>query len=162
MFAKASQFVQLFESLVDPEPDLRCEFQVNVARDLAAQVALVAFERRDHGVGVAAAERHHVNGREPQISGHLDLRHRDQVSLDHGGVHLAARQQLRQRMTDELADAQLALRRACWLVLDRADGRGGMTILKFQSPGSQPRHTLFCGKNQARQWGGLSNMVRAP
>jgi hypothetical protein len=31
------------------------------------------------------------------------------VTLDHGIMHLAAREHLRERVTDELADAQLAL-----------------------------------------------------
>src|SRR5262249_57563295 len=37
--------------------------------------------------------------------------HRDQMALDHGIMPLAARQHIRQRMADQLADAQLALRR---------------------------------------------------
>ena len=55
------------ESLVDAEPDVGREFQVDVVRDLAAQIALVALERREHLLGVAAAERHDVDGREPQV-----------------------------------------------------------------------------------------------
>ena len=55
------------ESLVDAEADVGCEFQVDVARDLAAQEALVALERREHRVRVASAERHHVDRGEPQV-----------------------------------------------------------------------------------------------
>ena len=98
------------ESLVDPKPDLRCEFQVNVPRDLAAQEALVALERGEHRVRVAAAERHHVDGREPQVGGHAHLGNGDEMAFDHGIVHLAAREHVRERMAHELAHAQLALR----------------------------------------------------
>ncbi len=97
------------ESLVERKPDLRCEFQVNAPRDLAAQVPLVALERGDHVVLVAAAERHHVDGGEPQIRGHAHLGHGDEMAFDHGIMHLTAREQLGQRVADELADAQLAL-----------------------------------------------------
>ena len=38
------------ESFVDAEANVRSEFQVNAMRDLAAQEALVALERRDHRV----------------------------------------------------------------------------------------------------------------
>ena len=65
-----------------------------------------------HRLGVASAERHHVDGGEPQIGGHAHLRHRDQVRFDHRIMHVAARKHLGERMTDQFADAQLALRGA--------------------------------------------------
>ena len=55
------------ESFVDAEADVRREFQVNAMRDLAAQESLVALERLEHVLDVLAAERHHVDGGEPQV-----------------------------------------------------------------------------------------------
>src|SRR5207253_4990274 len=99
------------ESLVDAESNLRCELEVNAPRDLAAQEFLVALECAEHFALVASAERHHVDGREPQVGGEPHLRNRDQMALEHRVMHVAAREQFGQRMPDELADAKLALRR---------------------------------------------------
>src|SRR5215510_16146145 len=58
---RSQKFLDSFgfvESLVEPESDLRCKFQVNVPRDLAAKEALVALERGEHLVAVAPAQRH--------------------------------------------------------------------------------------------------------
>src|SRR5262245_3943007 len=63
------------ESLVDSEANVRCKFQINVARNLAAQEAFVALERRQHLGAVAPAKRHYVDGREPQIGAHAHLGH---------------------------------------------------------------------------------------
>src|SRR5690242_2773851 len=69
----------LVEPLVDAEADVRREFQVHAMGDLAAQIALVALERVDHLLDVAAAERHHVDGGELEVRRHAHLRHRDHV-----------------------------------------------------------------------------------
>src|SRR5215471_700630 len=79
----------LVEPLVDAEADVGREFQVDAMGDLAAQVALVALERLDHRLLVAAAERHHVDGGELEVRRHAHLGHRDQVGLDDRIMHLA-------------------------------------------------------------------------
>src|SRR6202035_90055 len=95
----------LAEALVDAESDVGRELQVHAMRDLAAQVALVALERLEHRLLVAAAERHHVDRGELEVRRHAHLRHRDQVALDHRVMHLAARENLGDRVTDDLAGA---------------------------------------------------------
>ena len=97
---------------VDAEADIRCEFQVDVVRDLATQKALVALERREHRIRVAPTERHQVDRGEPKVGRHLNFRHRDQVLFDDGVMHVPAREHVRERMAHEFADAQLALRAA--------------------------------------------------
>src|SRR5215471_8701014 len=71
----------LVEPLVDAEADVRREFEVHPMGDLAAQIALVALERLDHRLLVAAAERHHVDGGKLEVGAHAHLGHRDQVGL---------------------------------------------------------------------------------
>src|ERR1051326_7869861 len=61
------------ESLVDAKPNLRCKFQVNAARDLAAHITFVAIERFEHLLFVVAAERHDVDGGEPQRGTHTNF-----------------------------------------------------------------------------------------
>src|SRR5262245_19249455 len=46
---------RLVESLVDAEPDVRCKFRVNAARDLASQEFSVAVERGQYLLLIAAA-----------------------------------------------------------------------------------------------------------
>ena len=56
------------ESLVDAKSNLRCKFQVNAARDLAAHVFLVAIERIDDRLDVMP-----LGGRdEKQVLGALE------------------------------------------------------------------------------------------
>src|SRR5262249_58355729 len=83
--------LRLVEALVEAEADVGGEFQIHLAGNDAAQIALVAFERGNHGLYVAPAERHHVDGRKSQVGAHAHLRHGDQVALEHGIVHLALR-----------------------------------------------------------------------
>src|SRR3954454_23675695 len=54
------------ESFVDAKPDFRCEFQVNVPGDFATQIFFVAIERGHNRVQITSAQRHDVNGGEPQ------------------------------------------------------------------------------------------------
>ena len=60
-------------------------------------------------LGATATERHDVAGRELQIRRQAPFGHRDDVLGQHLVMNVAAREQLRQRMTDHFADAQLAL-----------------------------------------------------
>ena len=103
-----------------------------VRRDLAAQELLVAFERRDNGLSVAPAERHHVDRRKAQVGGHSDFRHCDHVLFQHRIVHVAARQHVGERVADQFADAKLAL---------RGDGRRIVAALVF---GHQIRPEKIC------------------
>src|SRR5256885_8953087 len=106
------------EAFVDAEADVRREFQVRLLGDLPAKVALVAVEGRDHRRLVASAERHDVDGRKPQIRAHADFGHGDQMRLDDGVMHLAARQQFGNGVTHGFADPQLSLRgAACRLAM---------------------------------------------
>ena len=57
------------------------------------------------------AERHHVDGGEPQIGAHAHFRDGDEVALDHRIMHVAAHQHFRYGMAHQLADSQLSLRR---------------------------------------------------
>src|SRR5262249_17019371 len=104
------------ESLVEAEGNVRCKFQVNAAGNLAAQEAPVAIESFQHRLLVSAAQRHHVNGRLPKVGTHAYLRHRNHVTFEHRIMHLAARQDFGERMTHQLPGAQLALRRAGFLL----------------------------------------------
>src|SRR5262249_7447268 len=104
---------RLVEAIVDPEPDLGRELQIDLTRDDAPQIALVALERLEHLRLVASAERHHIDGGKPQIGRHAHFRDRDQMPGEHRVMHVAARQQLCQRMADQLADAKLPL---TWLL----------------------------------------------
>ena len=115
------------ESLVGAKTNLRCEFQVNAMRDLAAQEFLVALERRDNLLLVLAAERHHVDRREPQVRAHAHFRHRDHVAFDDGIVDVAARQHLGERMANQFADAQRALRGAGGTIAVMVTGHNNFT-----------------------------------
>src|SRR5262249_39228001 len=59
--------LRLVESIVDPEADIGGKFQIDAPRDFAAQEFLVALQCRDHDLGIATAERHHINGCEFQV-----------------------------------------------------------------------------------------------
>src|SRR6185312_576720 len=109
---QAVDAVSFGETVVDAKPDVRREFQIDALRDFGAHEFLVPVEGGDDVVGVAAGERHNVDGGEPQVRGHAHLRHGDEMALDHRIVHVAARQHLGDRVANELADAQLALRAA--------------------------------------------------
>src|SRR5262245_4387607 len=110
--------VGFVEALVEAEANLGREFHVDAMRELAAQEAFVAIERVEHLARVAPAERHHVDGGNPQVRRQAHLGHGDGVLLDHRIMHFAARQDLRQRVPNQLAGAQLALRRAfLWLAM---------------------------------------------
>src|ERR1700722_12218353 len=102
----------LREALVDAETDIGRELEVHAVGDLAAQPALVALERGEHFLHVAAAKRHDVDGGELEVRAQAHLRHRDEVALDHRVMHLAAREDVRDRVADDLAGAQRALGRA--------------------------------------------------
>src|SRR5215472_6231930 len=101
----------LLEPLVEAEADVRREFHVDAMRDLAAQEALVALERVEHRLLVAAAERHHVDGGELEVRRHANLGHGDDMALDDRIMHLAARKNVGDRVADHLAGAQGALAR---------------------------------------------------
>src|ERR1051325_10826666 len=81
------------ESLVDAKSDLRCKFEVNAPGDLAANVAAVALQRAEYLLFVAAAERHDINRRQPQVGGDADFGYRDHVMFDHRIMDLPAREQ---------------------------------------------------------------------
>src|SRR5262249_22483463 len=105
--------LRFVKTLVDAKPDLGREFHVDAMSDFTAQKALVALECGEHLACVATAERHHVDGGEPQVGGDTHLRHGDHVIFDHRVMYFAAGQDLGQRVADELAGTQLALRRCC-------------------------------------------------
>ena len=72
------------ESLVDAEANLGRKFQVNAPRDLAAHIASCCVPSASStAFDVAAAERHDIDGREPQIRRHPHFGHRDQMRFDH-------------------------------------------------------------------------------
>ena len=70
------------------------------------------IERREHEFGVAAAERHDVNGGEFQVRRHSHLGNGDDVAFKIGIVDATLRQNIGDRVTHGLADAQLTLRAA--------------------------------------------------
>ena len=63
-------------------------------------------------LGVLAAQRHNVDGCEPQVGRHAHLRHRDEVPFQHGIVYVPSRQHVGERVPHQFADAQSALRRS--------------------------------------------------
>src|SRR5713101_4942364 len=132
----SQQFLYSFrfiESFVDAEADVRCEFQVNAPRDLAAQELLVALQRRDHLVGVAPAERHDIDGRELQVRRHPHLGDRDNVTLELRVVHAALRKNIRDGVTHDFADPQLTLRAAGGGILFVMAGHGSKSGLPSSS-----------------------------
>ena len=100
------------QALVEAEADVWRELEVHPMRDLAAQEALVALECLHYRLLVTAAERHHVDGGELEVGAHAHLGHRDEVALDDRIMHVTARQDVGDRVTDDLAGAQRALGRA--------------------------------------------------
>jgi hypothetical protein len=130
------------ESLVDAEANFGRKFQVNAPRDLAAHIALVALERGDHFFDVAAAERHHIDRREPQIGAHAHLRHGDHVAFDHRIVDVAARKHVGELVTDQFADAQLPLRAA---LHDRDEVTWHDETYFLSCPGRDPRISIKFG-----------------
>ncbi len=102
------------EALVDAETDIRREFKIDAVRQFGAQEFLVPFECSNDLVGIAAAERHDVNGGEPQIGSHAHFRHGDQVTLDDRIMHVTARQHFGERVAHQFADTQLTLRASAW------------------------------------------------
>jgi hypothetical protein len=101
--------IGLGESFVDAKTDIRREFKVYAVRQFGAKEFLVPLECGDDFFGIAAAERHDVNGGESQIGGHAHFRHRHEMFLDDRIVHLAARQHFGERVTHQFTHAQLAL-----------------------------------------------------
>ena len=63
-------------------------------------------------VGVASAERHHIDGRKLQVRRHPHLGHGDDMALEFGVVHATLRKNVGDRMAHGFADPQLALRAA--------------------------------------------------
>jgi hypothetical protein len=58
------------------------------------------------------------------------------MAFEHRVMHLAAREQLGKRMPDELADAQLALRRAARTIAMLTAGHG--SLIRFVVPWLEP------------------------
>src|SRR6516164_8562925 len=100
----------LIEAFIDGKADIGCEFEVDATSNLSAQEAPVAIERGEHTIRVPAAERHHIDGCEPQIRRHAHLGNRNDVPFNDGIMHLAACEQVGKGMPHKLAHAQLALR----------------------------------------------------
>ena len=73
--------------------------------DFAAEKLLVAIERCDHILDAAAAERHHIDCCELEVRRHPHLGHRDDLTLERQVVHAALRQNIRNGVTHEFADA---------------------------------------------------------
>ncbi len=66
----AQQSVDAFrfiEAFIDTEAQVWGIFQVDATRDFRPQENLVVGQRLDHGLGVIAAERHHVNRGKLQV-----------------------------------------------------------------------------------------------
>src|ERR1700732_2825853 len=59
----------LVKPLVNAKTDVGREFQIDLAGNDAAQIALVALERGDDGLLIAPAERAHIDGWKPQGGG---------------------------------------------------------------------------------------------
>ena len=102
---------RLLEGLIAAEADIGRELQVHRVRNLAADEALVAVHRLDHRRGVRVAQRDHVGSGELQIGRQANLRYGHNVGGDNVVVDVAAREHLGELVTDQFADAQLALRR---------------------------------------------------
>ena len=124
------------------EPELRHEFQADPLRDLAAQEALVLFEMLDHVARLAAAKRHHVDGRELEVGRHAHLRHGERMALDHLVHHLAARKDLGKRMADQFAHLQLAL---AWRTvrLCLASWSSRLSLVDRSSSDGEPKCSLW-------------------
>ena len=73
---------------------------------------MLRSKRLQHLFAVAAAERHDVDGREPQVGRHAHFGHGDEMGLQHRIVHVAARQDLGDGVAHEFAGAQGPLRGA--------------------------------------------------
>ena len=105
------------EAVVDPEPDVRGELHVDAVGDLHAQQLALAFERLEHLSLVAAAERHDEGRGELQGRAHLDVGDRHDMAVENRIVDGAARQQVRQGVTDQLGDTEHAMGRLAALLV---------------------------------------------
>ena len=98
----------------------------------------MAVERGQHGARILATQRFAEHRRMAHVGRRLDLGDRDRHAVEIGIANLAAGQDVRQRMTQQLAHAQLALR-------GPAFARGGLAmtghlcllVAEFRAPGSQ-------------------------
>ena len=79
--------------------------------EFAAQQFAVAVQRVQHGLQVAAAERHDIDGRKLEIRAHADVGDGDDLRLQHGIAERPAGQKVGERVTNEFGHAQHALRR---------------------------------------------------
>src|SRR5262249_22586473 len=102
--------LRLGEAFIGGKSDVRGKLQIHAAGNLAAQKALVPPERREHRIDVFSAERHDVNGRQPQVGSHSYFWDGDRVAFHYRVMHAAPCQQIGECMTDELTYSQLALR----------------------------------------------------
>ena len=109
----------------------------------------MAVEGGEHFLGVAAGERHDVDGGEPQVGGHAHFRHGNEMAFNDRIVHVAARQHVGHGVAHQFADAQLAL---------RASGRAAVAVTFFARhcnpmalvmPGLVPGIHVMTGKRRS-------------
>src|SRR5579862_469729 len=97
------------ERIVFGKSQFRREAQPNGVTEHAAQVPTVAVERLDHAIRILPAERFAKNDGVAHVRRRLDLCDRDGNAFEIGIAHFTARQDFGQRVTQNLANAQLTL-----------------------------------------------------
>ena len=86
--------------------------QVQRLGDLGADIFAVMHQSADHRLHVVAAERHDVDGCKFHVGRNANFRNGDRMAGDDVVMNVAADQHFSDLVTDQLADAQHALRGA--------------------------------------------------
>src|SRR5262245_54904427 len=105
------------KAIVDAKTDIGCKLQVDAVGDLGPQIFLMSFEGGHNLFGIAAAHRHDIYCGQSQVGGDPHFRNCDHVSFDYRIMHFAANKHVSERMPNQFADAQLALRAAAWTAI---------------------------------------------
>ena len=90
---------------IDVAAGVKQQLEIDAARDKRAQFLLVAFQRLHCRPCAFAAKRHHQNRRHFEIRRHAHRSDGHRVAIEGFVAHLAASENVGDRMTDQLADA---------------------------------------------------------
>ncbi len=109
---QAAGVVHAVEGFVQHEAQLRRVFQRHGLGDQMAQLGLIAAKRDERLFGIMPAQRQDKGRRDLEVGRRADLAHRDRVAVQVGVMDVRAQQDIGKGAADQLAHAQLALRRA--------------------------------------------------
>ena len=93
------------EARIQGETQIRSELEIDAASDERAQFLLVEIESLNRHSSTFAAKRHHENRRQFEIRRHAHRTDGQRMTIQGLINHLAARENVRDRVTDQFADA---------------------------------------------------------